>query len=71
MADTFEEMATEYHENDNNEGVRAGDDCPKDCNRELHELHHDRDSQINCDPHPSYSRVEVVCTHHGIVESFR
>ena len=67
MADTFEEMAETYHEQDNNAGVRAGDDCPKECDHELFEIEHDRDPESDVPAHPSYKRIEVVCVHHGIV----
>jgi hypothetical protein len=71
MADTFEESLAEAQQMSDTTTVRAGDTCPEDCERSLREINHPRDSKLDVDPHPSYSRVEVVCVHHGIVRTLR
>jgi hypothetical protein len=53
---------------DSNDYLEAGDDCPEPhCGRELRELRHPRDSQLDTEPHPDAPEVEVVCVHDGIV----
>jgi hypothetical protein len=71
MVDTFAELAGRRSGNSDDERVRAGDPCPKECERELFELTHDFEPQNGCEPHDSYRRVEVVCVHHGIVRALR
>lgn len=73
MADTFEETIQEsrafMNENDTESVLEAGDDCPEDCTKDVHKLTHERNSQLDTEPHPEAPETEVVCVHHGIVVS--
>lgn len=71
MADTFEEMATEYQMTENNSGLEAGDECPdEECDKEMHELTHERDSQMDVMRHEDAPEHEIVCREHGVQASW-
>jgi len=47
---------------------QKGDNCDEDdCDKEVHKLTHNRDSQLGTSRHPDAPEVEFVCTTHGIV----
>lgn len=68
MVRSFEESVRQA-QTETVETLAEGDTCPEDhCDRELHELHHPRESQIPGIPrHPDAPETEVVCVHDGIV----
>lgn len=67
-ANTFAESL----ENSGIEKIEAGQECPEDgCKRELFELNHPRNSRFEgVQRHPDAPETEVVCIHHGVVESY-
>lgn len=67
-AGTFEESL----KNNGIEKIEGGQECPDDaCKKELHELHHPRNSQFDgLTRHPEAPEKEIVCIRHGVMESY-